>query len=177
LTCRHARADPRQGDRHTGGRAARARSGRGHLPRRADAPRRARRCRRDLRSSLELAPRSGRLRVLVHDPAGVHEGLGLHEEHEDRYFILFGELEIVLYNERPTSPTEGLVSTIVLSEYRRRLMNIPAGVWHAERNLGSTDVVVINFPTIPYDHANPDKYRLPLDTDRIPYQFENPRGW
>jgi dTDP-4-dehydrorhamnose 3,5-epimerase len=108
---------------------------------------------------------------------GFMKGWGLHKDHEDRYFILFGELEIVLYDERPGSPTEGLVSKIVLSEYRRRLMNIPAGVWHAERNLGSTDVVVINFPTIPYDHSNPDKYRLPLDTDRIPYRFENPRGW
>ena len=82
----------------------------------------------------------------------------------------------MLYDERPGSPTEGLVSKIVLSEHRRRLMNIPAGVWHAERNLGSTNVVVINSP-IPYDHSNPDKYRLPLDTDRIPYRFENPRGW
>jgi dTDP-4-dehydrorhamnose 3,5-epimerase len=108
---------------------------------------------------------------------GFMKGWGLHKEHEDRYFILFGELEVVLYDERAGSPTEGLVSEIVLSEYRRRLMNIPAGVWHAERNLGSTDVVVINFPTIPYDHSNPDKYRLPLDTDRIPYRFENPRGW
>jgi dTDP-4-dehydrorhamnose 3,5-epimerase len=108
---------------------------------------------------------------------GFMKGWGLHKDHEDRYFILFGELEVVLYDERPGSPTEGLVSKIVLSEYRRRLMNIPAGVWHAERNLGSTDVVVINFPTIPYDHSNPDKYRLPLDTDRIPYRFENPRGW
>ena len=66
---------------------------------------------------------------------------------------------------------------VVLSEYRRGLINIPAGVWHAERNLGQTDAVVINFPTMPYDHSSPDKYRLPLDTDRIPYRFENVRGW
>jgi dTDP-4-dehydrorhamnose 3,5-epimerase len=36
---------------------------------------------------------------------------------------------------------------------------------------------VVNFPTRPYDHASPDKYRLPLDTDEIPYEFEDPRGW
>jgi dTDP-4-dehydrorhamnose 3,5-epimerase len=56
-------------------------------------------------------------------------------------------------------------------------MNIPAGIWHANRNLGSKDVVVVNFPTIPYDHAAPDKYRLSLDTDQIPYKFENTAGW
>lgn len=86
-------------------------------------------------------------------------------------------MEAVLYDERPDSPTFRLVANIVLSEYRGRLMNIPARVWHADRNLGSQDVVVVNFPTIPYDHANPDKYRLPLDTDRIPYKFERHRGW
>ena len=108
---------------------------------------------------------------------GVIKGWGMHQRHEDRYYVLAGEMEAVLYDERPGSPTEGLVARIVLSEYRPRLMNIPAGVWHADRNLGSQDLLVINFPTIPYDHANPDKYRLPLDTDRIPYKFEPLVGW
>ena len=43
--------------------------------------------------------------------------------------------------------------------------------------LGDKDLVLVNFPTIPYDHANPDKFRLPLDTDQIPYRFEGLRGW
>lgn len=104
------------------------------------------------------------------------KGWGLHKEHEDRYVLLQGEMEVVLYDERPDSPTNGLVSCVILSEYRRRLMNIPAGVGHADRNLGDKDVVV-NFPTIQCDHSSPDKYRLPLDTDRIPFRFENARGW
>ena len=108
---------------------------------------------------------------------GFVKGWGVHKQHEDRYLLLFGEMEVVLYDARPESPTNGLVAKIVLSEFRRRLMNIPAGIWHADRNLGSGDVVVINFPTIPYDHASPDKYRLPLNTDEIPYRFDNPRGW
>jgi dTDP-4-dehydrorhamnose 3,5-epimerase len=108
---------------------------------------------------------------------GMIKGWGLHKLHEDRYFVLQGEMEVVFYDERPDSPTRGLVSKVVLSGYRRRLMNIPAGIWHANRNLGQDDVVVINFPTIAYDHANPDKYRLPLDTDRIPYRFDQRRGF
>lgn len=105
------------------------------------------------------------------------KGWGVHKRHEDRYFILFGELEVVLFDDRPDSPTRGLVSKVMLTEYRRRLMNIPAGVWHADHNIGNKDAVVINFPTIQYDHTSPDKYRLPLDTDQIPYKFHNPRGW
>ncbi len=108
---------------------------------------------------------------------GMIKGWGMHKKHEDRYAILYGEMKVVFYDARPDSSTYGLVSTVVLSAYNRRLMNIPAGIWHANKNIGSRDVVVANFPTIPYDHENPDKYRLPLDTDQIPYTFENPRGW
>ena len=107
---------------------------------------------------------------------GITKGWGMHKVNEDRYFLLFGEHEVVLYDARPDSPTRGLVSRIVLSEFRRRLMNIPPGIWHADYNFGSKDAVLINFPTEPYNHANPDKYRLPLDTDQIPHKFDSPRG-
>ncbi|MGB2850721.1 MAG: hypothetical protein WBC01_03545 [Solirubrobacterales bacterium] len=108
---------------------------------------------------------------------GAIKGWGMHERHEDRYFIQFGELEVVLYDGREDSETHGLVSTVMLTEHHRRLMNIPAGVWHANRNVGARDAVVVNFPTIPYDHADPDKYRLPLDTEEIPYTWDDLRGW
>jgi dTDP-4-dehydrorhamnose 3,5-epimerase len=96
------------------------------------------------------------------------KGWGMHREHHDRYAFLSGELQLVLYDERAGSSTSGLTSTIMLTELHRRLVTIPPGVWHAERNIGQTDVMVVNFPTIPYDHAAPDKYRLPLDTDELP---------
>ena len=108
---------------------------------------------------------------------GAIEGWGMHKRHEDRYFIQFGELEVVLYDGREDSETHGLVSTVMLTEHHRRLMNIPAGLWHANRNVGARDAVVVNFPTIPYDHADPDKYRLPLDTEEIPYAWDDLRGW
>lgn len=108
---------------------------------------------------------------------GVVKGWGVHRKHEDRYCLLHGEMEVVLYDERPDSPTRGLVSKFVLSEVDRKLVNIPAGVWHADHNIGARDAVVVNFPTIQYDHADPDKFRLPLDTDQIPYRFPTHRGW
>ena len=108
---------------------------------------------------------------------GIIKGWGLHKKHEDRYFILFGDMETVFYDGREESATKGLVSKLYLTEYNRCLLSIPAGVWHADRNVGQKDVVVVNFPTIQYDHSDPDKYRLPLDTDEIPYKFEDPKGW
>ena len=108
---------------------------------------------------------------------GKVKGWGMHKKHEDRYFILYGELEVVLYDDRPESPTYKLLAKVYLTEKNRRLMNIPTGVWHASHNVGLKDVVVVNFPTIPYQHETPDKYRLPLDTDKIPYSFEPKKGW
>ena len=38
-------------------------------------------------------------------------------------------------------------------------MNIPAGICHANHNIGDKNAVVVNFPTRPYEHDNTDKYR------------------
>jgi dTDP-4-dehydrorhamnose 3,5-epimerase len=106
---------------------------------------------------------------------GMAKGWGMHREHEDRYAFLDGELELAFYDARESSPTFGEQSRLFLSQLHRRLLVIPRGVWHAERNAGQCDVRVVNFPTIPYDHANPDKYRLPLDTDELPVRLGP--GW
>jgi dTDP-4-dehydrorhamnose 3,5-epimerase len=109
---------------------------------------------------------------------GAAKGWGLHREHDDRYAFLAGELEVVLYDDREDSTTSGLEARLCLSALRRQLLTIPAGVWHAERNIGAVDAVVVNFPTIQYDHAKPDKYRLPLDTTELPVELGPEwRGW
>ncbi len=108
---------------------------------------------------------------------GFVKGWNLHKEHEDRYCVLLGEMELVLFDPRPESTTCGQVCRIVLSERNRGIVNVPRNVWHADHNIGTSDVVVVNFPTMAYDHGNPDKYRLPIDSDLIPYRFPGARGW
>jgi dTDP-4-dehydrorhamnose 3,5-epimerase len=108
---------------------------------------------------------------------GVAKGWNLHREHEDRYALIQGDMDLVLYDPRPESSTCGEVCRITLSAHSRCVVNVPRNVWHADHNVGTTDVLVVNFPTTPYDHANPDKYRLPLDTDLIPYSFSGVTGW
>ena len=108
---------------------------------------------------------------------GTVKGWNLHRGHEDRYALLFGEMELMFFDPRPDSPTCGEVSKVVLTERHRCLVNVPKDVWHADHNIGTQDVVVVNFPTKAYDHANPDKYRLPLDSELIPYSFGPVVGW
>jgi dTDP-4-dehydrorhamnose 3,5-epimerase len=105
---------------------------------------------------------------------GIGKGWNLHLEHEDRYTVLYGEMTVVMYDAREDSPTFGRGFKVILSERRRRSLTVPIGVWHCDYNIAEKEVVFINCPTGTYDHASPDKYRLPLYTDEIP--FEIPPG-
>jgi dTDP-4-dehydrorhamnose 3,5-epimerase len=50
-------------------------------------------------------------------------------------------------------------------------------VYHAVRNIGTGDAMFVNMPTRPYDHADPDKYRIPVQNDVIPFSFDDGPGW
>jgi len=103
---------------------------------------------------------------------------GWHEHflHDDRIFISQGQVKVVLYDNRPESPTYRLINEIYRTEFDRTIMVIPAHVFHAHENIGSTDALFISMPTRAYQHDDPDVYRLPIGTDQIPYQFTNRRG-
>lgn len=103
---------------------------------------------------------------------GMVKGWHVHRLHDDRIFISQGSIKVVLYDDRPASPTYRMVNEIYRSEYERSLMVIPAHVFHAHQNVGSTDALLISMPTRAYNHEDPDVYRLPVDTDQIPYRFE-----
>ena len=94
-----------------------------------------------------------------------------HETYDDRLSMMRGSLHWVLYDGREDSPTSGGLNELFFDEHTRSLLRIPRGVWHAVKNVGTTDAVMVNHPTRPYDYDNPDKTRLPLDTDRIPFSF------
>ena len=102
---------------------------------------------------------------------GAIKGWVCHERQSDRIFTNFGFMQWVLYDDRGGSPTFGMINEFNLSERNRAAFVIPLGVWHAVRNVGVTDAVFLNLPTRPYEHADPDKLRLPLENDRIPYRF------
>ncbi len=103
---------------------------------------------------------------------GQVKGWVLHYEQDDRLFFSGGTAKIVLYDARIDSPTHGMVNELCLGHENRALLRIPKGVFHAIQNVGQTDCLFVNMPTRPYRHEDPDKYRLPLDTDAIPYRFD-----
>lgn len=108
---------------------------------------------------------------------GKIKGWVIHYEQDDRLFFSDGSVQIVLYDARRDSPTHGTINEFCFGTYNRALLLVPRGVYHALRNIGEHDALFMNFPTRPFNHADPDKYRLPPDTDAIPYRFtDRPRG-
>ncbi len=99
------------------------------------------------------------------------KGWAVHLEHEDRYAIVRGEMQVLLYDSRPEASTFGRFFELHLSDRRPRALSIPIGVWHADYNASDKECICVNFPTIQYNHASPDKYRLPLRTPLIPFDF------
>ncbi|RBP39653.1 dTDP-4-dehydrorhamnose 3,5-epimerase [Roseimicrobium gellanilyticum] len=102
---------------------------------------------------------------------GQVKGWVVHRLQDDRLFLSQGTMKAVLFDDRESSPTYGLVNEVFLDQHNRGLLVIPAGVYHAIQNVGSDDLLFFNMPTRPYNHTDPDKYRLPLNNDRIPYRF------
>jgi dTDP-4-dehydrorhamnose 3,5-epimerase len=105
------------------------------------------------------------------------KGWVYHERQDDRLFISMGTLKIVLFDMREDSPTSGLINELHHSERNRALLIVPRLVAHAVQNIGTTDALFINVPTRPYNHGSPDKYRIPIDSDKIPYLFDRGPGW
>ena len=98
-------------------------------------------------------------------------GWVLHKKQDDRIVVLSGCLTWAFYDDRPESPTYKLLNLFTFGERDRQLFTIPAGVYHAVKNVSQAEAIFLNFPSLPYNHADPDKYRLPLKNELIPFDF------
>jgi dTDP-4-dehydrorhamnose 3,5-epimerase len=110
---------------------------------------------------------------------GKVKGWQMHKLQDDRIAVLDGVMTWALFDDREGSETRGLLNVFTFSERNRALITVPSGVWHAVKNTGTTtDAVFVNFPTRAYNHADPDKYRLPSKNDLIPFDFtRDATGW
>jgi dTDP-4-dehydrorhamnose 3,5-epimerase len=100
------------------------------------------------------------------------KGWGMHERQTDRYFVAVGNVRVVLYDGRADSDSHGRFEQFYFTPSTPGLLMIPPGVWHADQNWGQTDAHLVNFPTHPYDHVNPDKFRIDPHSGMIPFDWE-----
>ena len=95
-----------------------------------------------------------------------------HRHRWDFLFVVNGHLRIVLFDPREQSPTKGQVDVFHLSPARPSLLAVPPWVWHGVQNLSMDPSSFVNMFDRPYDYADPDEWRLPADSDTIPFRFD-----
>jgi len=108
---------------------------------------------------------------------GKFKGWVYHKQQLDRLFLSLGSLKIILHDLRENSPTKGMTNEIYITERNRSLLIIPPLVAHLLQNIGETEAVFVNMPSKPYNHSNPDKYRIDINSGIIPYKFNARSGW
>jgi len=124
-----------------------------------------------LRSDDEIFERFGQIYVSLNYP-GVIRAWHYHKKQDDLWAVVKGMVKAVLYDLREGSPTYGEVQEVFLGEQNMILLKIPRGVIHGYKTIGVEPSLLLNIPTELYNAAQPDEYRLPYNTDEIPYDWE-----
>ena len=102
---------------------------------------------------------------------GVIKAWHYHRLQTDYFAVLAGMARIVLYDNRENSSTHGRVDEFFAGEFNPLLIRIPPLVVHGFQSIGTREVLLLNCPTEPYNHQQPDEYRLPLETPLIPFHW------
>lgn len=124
-----------------------------------------------LRSDEPIFERFGQMYVSLNYP-GVIRAWHYHKKQDDFWAVIKGMVKAVMYDAREDSPTYGEVQEVFLGEQNMILLKIPVGVMHGYKTIGVEPSLLLNLPTQPYDPSAPDEYRLPYNTEEIPYDWE-----
>ncbi len=128
-----------------------------------------------LRSDDPIFRKFGQVYVALNFP-GVVRAWHYHQKQDDHFVVVKGVVKVALYDARRGSPTQDQVDEFFLGEQNNILLKIPVGVMHGYKTVGTEPSLLLNFPTESYDPQEPDEYRLPWNTDQIPYDWDIKMG-
>lgn len=123
-----------------------------------------------LRSDDEIFEKFGQCYVALNYP-GVIRAWHYHRLQTDLFCVVKGMAKVVLYDDRPDSPTRGELQEFFLGEQNGIVLRIPPGVLHGYKTIGVEPSLLLNFPTEAYNRDHPDEYRTPYDSPQVPYDW------
>ena len=100
---------------------------------------------------------------------GVVKGWHRHHEMTLNYACVAGRVKLVLYDDRPGSPTHGGLMEVFLGPDSYALAVIPPEVWNGHKGMAEPYSLVANCASHPHDPAR--STRIPPDDSRIPYDW------
>ncbi len=128
-----------------------------------------------LRADDELFLKFGQVYLTAAYP-GVVKAWHYHERQTDHFVCVRGMMKVVLYDDRDGSPTRGAVNEFCIGDHNPLLVQIPPLVFHGFKCISEHEALVINVPTEPYDHAQPDEFRIDAHDPRVPYDWARKDG-
>lgn len=104
---------------------------------------------------------------------GVVKAWKRHHSMVQRFAVPVGAIRLVIYDDRPESPTRGFVQEVEtgVAKDRYELVCLPAMVWYGFTGLGKVDSLIANCASLPHDAAEVD--RMVLESPKIPYDWMN----
>jgi dTDP-4-dehydrorhamnose 3,5-epimerase len=128
-----------------------------------------------LRSDSDIFQKFGQVYYTTAHP-GVVKAWHYHKIQTDHFFCLKGMARLALYDPREGSPTRGLVNEFKVGELNPLLIVIPNHVYHGFKTISDVESIMINIPTEPYNHDDPDEYRVDPYNNDIPYDWAKDDG-
>lgn len=123
-----------------------------------------------LRCDDECFERFGQMYMTTNYP-DVVKAWHFHKIQTDNVCCLKGMIKIALYDARESSGTKGEINEFFIGDHNPMLVTIPPGVYHGWKCISNEESIVVSAPTEPYNYRQPDEYRLPPDTEEIPYNW------
>jgi len=124
-----------------------------------------------LRSDDSIFTSFGQCYVSMNYP-GVIRAWHWHKKQDDFFVVVKGMIKVGLYDQREGSPTQGEAAAFYLGDNNSVMLKIPVGVVHGYKTVGTEPSLLINFPSQLYNPQEPDEYRLPWNTDQIPFDWD-----
>jgi len=102
---------------------------------------------------------------------GIIKAWHYHKLQSDNFTCIVGKILLALCDARKESPSFGEINDFIISPAEPKLIHIPKEVYHGFKNIGDIEAIVINTVTNPYNHNNPDEYRLDPFDKKIGYNW------
>lgn len=128
-----------------------------------------------LRSDEEAFKEFGQVYLTTCYP-GVVKGWHYHKKQMDNFVCIKGMAKVVLYDRRKNSSTYGEVNEFFIGEQNYSRITIPPNVVHGFKSVSKEMTYIINCPDKLYNYDNPDEYRIPYDSEEIPYNWDIKMG-
>jgi len=93
----------------------------------------------------------------------------LHTRMQLNYVCVFGQIKLVLFDARESSPTHRELMELFLGPESYSLVTVPVGVWNGFKGIATVPSIVCNCATLAHDPG--EIQRKPYDWPEIPYDW------